>query len=327
MAKKFTLIDLFAGAGGLTWGFYKNNFNIKYTVEFWQPAVDTYNKNFKLDVTTKDITDQNVIDEIETNWQNKIDLVIGGFPCQGYSMAGKRNPDDPRNQLYKYTIKVIEKVKPKYFVLENVKGILSFKEKDGSLVIDKIIEILREKGYYSKFILLDATNFGVPQKRERVIFIGSSFENKEKVDQIIEKLSNFKTDKPKTVREAIEDLENVKELELFNHIFSKHSNEMIAKIQNTPQGKSVMKKYSDAYFRLDYDKPSRTVKENHGGVHVHPKLNRVLTPRELARLQSFPDDFEFLSSKSNVLKQIGNAVPPLMSFEIAKIVKRILKNE
>lgn len=122
-------------------------------------------------------------------------------------------------------------------------------------------------------------------------------------------------------------LENVKELELFNHTFSKHSNEMIAKIQNTPQSKSVMKKYSDAHFRLDYDKPSRTVKKNHDGVHVHPKLNIVLMPRELSRLQSFADDFEFLSSKSNAPKQIRNATPPLMSFEIAKTVKKVLKSQ
>lgn len=102
---------------------------------------------------------------------------------------------------------------------------------------------------------------------------------------------------------------------------------MIKKIKNTQPGKSAMKNFSDAFRRLHYDKPSYTVKENHGGVHIHPKLNRVLTPRELARLQSFPDSFIFKSNKNNILKQIGNAVPPKLAYEIAKIVKKEMDNE
>ncbi|WAM04722.1 DNA cytosine methyltransferase [Mycoplasmopsis cynos] len=99
---------------------------------------------------------------------------------------------------------------------------------------------------------------------------------------------------------------------------------MVEKIKNTPEGKSVMKGYSDAFRQRYYD---NTVKENHGGVHVHPKLNRVMTPRELARLQSFPDDFIFTSTKSNILKQIGNAVPPKLSSEIAKIIIEVFYND
>lgn len=316
------IIDLFAGCGGLTYGFWKNNFNIVETIEHWKPALDTYNFNFNKNETVKDITDPDVISNIEASFKDKIDIVIGGFPCQGYSMAGKRDPNDERNQLYKHTIDVIAKVRPKLFVLENVKGILSFKESDGVLVIDKIINKLSKIGYYSKYILLDASNFGVAQKRERVIFIGSKKSNKSSVDRVINMLSNVKN-KIRTVYDAIYDLKNRDEDKNFNHIFTNHTQQMLKKIENTPQGKSVMNGYSDAFRRQYYDKPSTTVKENHGGVHIHPELNRVMTPRELARLQSFPDEFIFSSTKSNILKQIGNAVPPKLSEEIVKIILEV----
>lgn len=320
MKKK--VIDLFCGCGGLTYGFYNNNFDIVESVEHWKPALDTYNLNYKKAETIKDITDPQVINDIEKKYKNDIEIVIGGFPCQGYSMAGKRDPNDHRNQLYKYTIDVINRVRPRIFVLENVKGILSFKESDGVLVIDRIKKYLSDIGYFSKFILLDCSNFGIPQKRERVIFIGALFSEADKVNEVMNQLNNKKLP-IKTVFDAISDLENVPENLEINHIFTKHTDEMIQKIKLTPQGKSAMSGYSDAFRRQYYDRPSTTVKENHGGVHVHPVLNRVMTPRELARLQSFPDGFIFTSTKSNILKQIGNAVPPKLSEEIVKIILEV----
>lgn len=189
MNKKYNLVDLFSGAGGLTLGFYENNFKILETIEFWDKALETYNFNFKTNVKPKDITNLEFLYEIK-NRNNKVDIIIGGFPCQGYSMAGKRCQDDPRNQLYKYTIKYIEELNPNYFVLENVKGILSFKEKDGILVIQKIKEQLNFLGYHCDHILLNANDFGVPQNRERVIFIGTR--DKNKTNNIINKLKIFK---------------------------------------------------------------------------------------------------------------------------------------
>ncbi len=135
-------------------------------------------------------------------------------------------------------------------------------------------------------------------------------------------LDNY-NEKVMNVYEAIFDLKDAPENIDFNHIFKKHKNDFIEKIKNTLVGKSPMKNYSDAFRRIDYHKPSPTVKENHGGVHIHPELHRVLTPRELARLQSFPDEFIFLGTKSNILKQIGNAVPPKLSEVIAKMIKEI----
>lgn len=317
--KKIKMIDLFSGAGGLTWGFFKNNFSPVETIEFCPKALDTYNYNFKTNALPQDVTDKNVINSITKKWKNNVDIIIGGFPCQGYSLAGKRNPDDPRNQLYKYTIEIIDKVKPKIFLLENVKGILSM---ENGRVIDKIIKSLKEKNYYCNFLLVNSQNFGVPQKRERIIFIGSSLKNKIKVDKILDLLSKH-IEKKITVMDSIGDLMNKKENFLPNHIFTNHTLEMIEKIKNTKQGESVYKNFSDGWRRLYENKPSPTVKENHGGVFIHPNLNRCLTPRELARLQSFPDDFIFRCNKSNTLKQIGNAVPPKMSYEIAKIIKKV----
>ncbi len=319
--KDIKMVDLFAGAGALTLGFVQNDFKILDTIEFWKPAVETYNFNFSTNIVPRDITDDDVRNELELKCKNKTNLVIGGFPCQGYSMAGKRDPDDQRNQLYKYTIDVIKRLQPEVFVLENVKGILSFKEKDGELVINKIINILKEQNYYARYILVDSSKFGVPQKRERVIFIGSK--DKNKVDLAIIEIAKH-NEKIKTVRDAISHLENQKmDSNIPNHIFSNHTTEMKERLSKLKEGESLYGNYSDAFKRIYYDKPSPTVKENHGGVHVHPVLNRVLTPKELALLQSFPDNFVFQGTKANILKQIGNAVPVKLSYEIAKIIKKV----
>lgn len=165
--KDIKMVDLFAGAGGLTLGFVQNDFKILDTIEFWKPAFETYNFNFSTNIVPRDITDDDVRNQLELKCKNKTNLVIGGFPCQGYPMAGKRDPDDQRNQLYKYTIDVIKRLQPEVFVLENVKGILSFKEKDGELVINKIINILKEQNYYARYILVDSSKFGVPQKKRK----------------------------------------------------------------------------------------------------------------------------------------------------------------
>ena len=319
--RNLNMIDLFSGAGGLTLGFIRQNFIPIETIENWIDAIKTYNFNFKTNVIPKDITDKQVIDHI-SKLDSITDVVIGGFPCQGFSMAGKRSQNDPRNKLYKYTIDVIIKSKPRVFVLENVKGILSYKEDDNISVIQKIKNLLDENGYYINYILLDASKFGVPQKRERVIFIGSQKENKKLVDLTIYNLKNTNL-KSKTVKDAILDLENIQNNKIANHTITNHSVEMKERLLKIPEGKSLYKDYSDAFRKLYYDKPAYTVKENHGGVHVHPTKGRVLTPRELARLQSFPDNFIFLGTKSSVLKQIGNAVPVDLAEIIAKNVRKI----
>ncbi|MGL4950985.1 MAG: DNA cytosine methyltransferase [Mycoplasma sp.] len=320
MKKEINFIDLFAGVGGLAYGFYKQGYNCLTTFEINQAALKTYNHNFKSNEKIKDITSEELKLKTQKDFEGKVNLIIGGFPCQGYSMAGKRSVVDPRNQLYKHTIEMIKLNQPDVFVLENVKGILSFKEEDGILVIDKIIQLLKDVGYYSEYILLNAKNFDVPQSRERVIFVGAK--DKNKVQEVIKILSEVKKPIP-TIYSKIHKFENIKEDFSINHIFPKHTQTMIDNISKLQSNESLYKNYKDAFRRLDYNGISPTVKENHGGVHIHPKLNRCLTPRELATLQSFPEDFIFQGSKSEILKQIGNAVPPNLSIEIAKIINKV----
>ena len=189
----------------------------------------------------------------------------------------------------------------------------------------QIIRKFNKLGYDVEFKLLNSANYGVPQRRERVIFIG-----KKKNGPVIypeqthsEKGGNGMK-KWASVKEAIGDLENKKENINFNHIFTSHKKDFEKRIKETCLGKSVFGSYSDSFFRAYPNMPSRTVKENHGGVFVHYKNNRVMTPRELARLQSFPDDFIFEGSKSQQLIQIGNAVPPVLAREVAKSVKKMI---
>ena len=195
----------------------------------------------------------------------------------------------------------------------------------------KLTDIIKKRfndiGYSVKMKLLNSANYGVPQKRERVIFIGTR--NDLNIDiNYPEETHNRDGNNGKlkwvSVKEAIDDLKDLPEDESIQQIYTKHNDKFIEKIEKTPQGKSVNPKYTEAFFRCDEDKPSNTVKENHGGVFIHYEKHRVMTPRELARLQSFPDDFIFKGSKSSMLVQLGNAVPCGLSSAIAKEVLNAL---
>ena len=195
----------------------------------------------------------------------------------------------------------------------------------------KLTDIIQNKfndiGYTVKMKLLNSANYGVPQKRQRVIFIGT------RSDVGIDVLFPTETHnrdgndgklKWVSVKEAIGDLKDIPEDKSIQQIYTNHTDKFIKKIENTPQGNSVNPKYTEAFFRCDEDKPSNTVKENHGGVFIHYEKNRVMTPRELARLQSFPDDFIFKGPKSSMLVQLGNAVPCGLSRAIAEEVMNSL---
>lgn len=199
-------------------------------------------------------------------------------------------------------------------------------------VTDKIVRRFKEIGYTVEFRTLNAADYGVPQKRERVIFIGT--QNGIPIEFPKPTHRPGKPEKPDlrapalapwiTVRQAIDDLKDAPEDAAWSHVCSRHKKEFIRRIHATPIGGNVFRGYSDAWYRSPPDEPSRTVKENHGGVFVHYEKDRVMTPRELARLQSFPDDFLFESSKSMVLKQIGNAVPPLLGKAIGQALLKML---
>lgn len=388
----YKVLDLFAGCGGLSKGFELAGFNIVAGNDILDHAGETYKRNHP---NTKfflgDITDEEMKKQIISYMKEKgCDVIIGGPPCQAYSMAGLRDPNDPRGRLFEEYVEIVKELQPKVFVMENVKGILTIKHDRDNLtdeekkelgelrnaekeradllllrkqhknnpekyryteadekrleeikeevkrlknhlgdyqekVTDKIVKRFNELGYDVKFKLLNSANYGVPQKRERVIFIGKKKNGKithpepthsENGDNGLKKWVSIK--------EAIGDLEDKKEDINFNHIITNHNEEFTEKINNTPIGKSVFGNYSDAFFKAYPDQPSRTVKENHGGVFVHYKHNRVMTPRELARLQSFPDDFIFEGSKSKQLVQIGNAVPVGLAKAIAEHIKKLI---
>jgi site-specific DNA-cytosine methylase len=390
--KKYKVLDLFAGCGGLSKGFEQAGFNIIGANEFWGPAGETYMKNHPETIFVPgDVTLDETKQQIYNIFENKkCDVLTGGPPCQGFSTAGLRDPDDPRGRLFEDYVEIVEKLQPKIFVMENVKGILTMehdredlseeetkdfesyklleKERAGLVLLrkksknnpekfkwgssemmqldqvrkdlrlqmkdtmqfrekitDQILRRFKKIGYNVKFKLLTASDFGVPQKRQRVIFIGTKFPIEIKHPEPTHSKDGVNLPIWNTVRNAIDDLSDKPEDISFNHIITTHGPEFLEKIRNTKIGSSVFGGYADAFFRNQPDEPSRTVKENHGGVLVHYKNNRVMTPRELARLQSFPDDFIFASSKSNILKQIGNAVPVGLANAIGEAVSDMLK--
>ncbi len=389
MTKNIKCFELFAGCGGLGYGFHKEGFNIVACNELDDKIADSYKENFKnTNVIVGDITKKEIKDKIYDQFNNlECDVILGGPPCVAYSMAGSRNSRDPRGQLFKDYVEIVKHLKPKVFIMENVKGILTILHDKNNLTIEEkkiadeyydlelkkldlqkkkktenkdeikekiknnlnelnkkiktynkkihmfrrnvtdiIKESLGELGYNIEMKLLNSADFGVPQRRERVIFIGVRKDINKKItypNTTHNKEGNDNKKKWVSVREAIDDLKDNEPNEKLHQIYTSHSESFLTKIKNTKIGKSVNPKYTEAFFRCYPDLPSNTVKENHGGVFIHYEKDRVMTPRELARLQSFPDDFIFKGSKTNVLLQLGNAVPCGLSQAIAKEIKKI----
>lgn len=317
----YNFIDLFSGAGGLSCGLTMAGFTPIASIEIMPEAVKTYKynfidvKGFDEKVETRDIREQSVKNNLYKDIGNKhIHLIAGGFPCQGFSLSGNRVATDERNSLYLEMLEIVEHIKPDYIVMENVEGLRSML--DGKIE-EKIISDYKDIGYDINVTILNSADYGVAQSRRRVIFIGNRINGKNYHPKPFVK-------KYKTLGEEIERFMDMHEDKSINHIFTRHSEEMKKKIQNTSEGNSLYGNYSDAWKKSPWDKPSCTVKENHGGVNLHPKLPRVLTPRELAALQSFPDDFIFKGAKKWQLVQIGNAVPPLLGKAIGISVKKAL---
>ena len=300
-----TVLDLFSGCGGFSLGFIQAGYEVVGFVEMWKPAIETYKlnhpnaKHLGYDITK--IKNEEILE-----YKNKIDVIIGGPPCQGFSMAGNRNKNDKRNQLYKEFLRFIEIIQPKTVIIENVKGILSMKDYDNEMIINKIIHKLIKLGYSVCYKVLKASDYGVPQIRERVIIIAK------KLNLFPENLNVNKT-----VLEAIQDLPS-ENRNINGHLFLKTTQEKLDRIKLLKQGEKLSSKFNLCTQRLYSDKQSPTVTTKN--LFIHPIYNRYLTARELARLQSFPDDFIFTGSKTSMVKQIGNAVPPKLGKEIANSI-------
>lgn len=363
---KQKVIDLFAGCGGFSTGFIQAGFEITKAVEYDKMIAKSYKENHPH--TKMFAEDIGNVDNEQFFKKGEADLIIGGPPCQGFSMAGARIrkngfQEDPRNYLFKHYLNIVKIVSPKYFIFENVKGILT---RSNGEIFKEIIKAFSNSDnfngdkYYISYKIVKAIEVGIPQKRERVIIFGSK--NKD-IDfnffyhQAYEKLKIERPDflKDVTVWEAISnlpeandngkiknpksktnyqkyletDLETINNHTKTNH--SKKSLERMAKIKSGENWTSLNEKinsvHSGAYGRLSKNEPAPTITTRFdtpsGGRFIHPVKNRTLTPREAARIQSFPDNFNFIGSKSSICTQIGNAVPPKLAFFIACIIKEI----
>lgn len=313
-----TFVDLFCGAGGLSKGLELAGLEGICGLDWFNEAGQTYEHNFGHPFVNGDIKLQEIKQKFYDTVQQRLNgrhlsLVAGGFPCQGFSMAGNRIVDDPRNSLYLELIEIVKNTQPDFVLCENVKGLRSML--DGK-VEKKILEDFRNIGYEMNVTVLCAADYYTPQKRERVIFIGNRIGAKNYHPMPI-----LAPDSYVTTGAAIADLMDHPLDKKFNHVPTKHRPDMIKRMMELKEGESLYSGYSDAWKKCPWNEASCTIKENHGGVNIHPKLPRVLTAREMARLQSFPDDFIFMGPKNKQLVQIGNAVPPLLGKAIGLAIR------
>ena len=317
--KKYTLVSLFAGCGGLDLGFTggfevlnkkytKRNFDLIWANDFEKNACLTFSKYFNKEIVCADIVEVlkgNYPDLSATLMPKKADVVIGGFPCQDFSLAGKRRGfNSKRGNLYQSMVETVRRLEPALFIAENVKGLLSM---NGGDAIETIKKDFAELGYNVEYKLFHVADYGVPQNRERVIIVGTS--KKKKMPPFVFPKPTHTKDKWVSVGEAIKDLEKIEENNFPNHSWSR------AKMFEGTQGNSIIKK----------DKIAPTMRaEHHGNIEWHWNKKRRLSAREAARIQTFPDDFIFYPSTSSAYKQIGNAVPPVFGWHIAKAVEDYL---
>ena len=341
---RMTVLDLFCGCGGLSLGFEMAGFQVKLAIDNWEDALVTFRYNHQNSQTFNgDLLDLSPADMKKRVNLSHIDVIIGGPPCQGFSVAGKRIIDDDRNKLYKSFVRFVEYFHPKAFVMENVPNILSI---GGGAVKEAILKDFENLGYTVSYKVLMASDYGVPQNRRRAIFVGlkdKTFDFPKKTIEI-----------PITTKEALSDLPEgsiddgepypvsplsvyqrmmrQKEKGLFNHQISIHTEETRRIIAMVPDGGNYkdlpesmwsLRKVHIAWTRMNSQKPCFTIDTGHRH-HFHYLFNRIPTVRESARIQSFPDDFIFLGSKTSQYKQVGNAVPPYMSFALAKQIVNYL---
>lgn len=329
---KYKYIDLFSGAGGMSLGFDKANFENVLAVEYDECFASTYKYNFpEHNLRVGDIKNISNEEIKQLIGDNKIDVIIGGPPCQGFSIAGKigRNfIDDERNKLFKEFVRFVDVIKPKMFVMENVAAL---KTHNKGKTIDEIVTEFKKVGYSVKYDVLNAVNFGVPQQRRRIFIIGTLkeknvFEFPDECKEVI------------TVEEALKGLPKLKSGEtssIPNHNAMKHSEQMLEKMSYVKDGgnrqdipEEIRPKSGDIrkYIRYNSKEPSICITGDMRKV-FHYEQNRALTGRELARIQTFPDEFIFQGNAGKVQQQIGNAVPPKLAFQIANSIRKVLDNE
>lgn len=345
----FNVLDLFCGCGGLSYGFESAGYNIVLGIDNDSKALETFELNHKgAKSICGDITVIHSVDIDAVTDGKKIDVIIGGPPCQGMSLSGPRKFDDPRNKLYLSYIRLVEEIKPKAFVIENVPGLVSL---FGGQIKNSIIQRLSELGYTVSYKILCSADYGVPQSRRRVVFVGlknSVFEypapSKTQVTcemalsdlpPLTDSIGSDSQDYQTPASNDYQRLMRLRSSVVKNHIAAVHSQKVQNIISLVPDGgnyKDLPEHYRSsrnfhvAWTRFNSQKPAPTIDTGHRH-HFHYKYNRVPTVRECARLQSFPDDFVFLGNKTQQFRQVGNAVPPLMAQAIAEQLKKYLTED
>lgn len=349
------VIDLFAGVGGLSLGFEQRGFEVLLANEYDSSIAESYRVNHqKTKMVVGDIVKLDR-EKVFSPFIGKIDVIIGGPPCQGFSQKGKRKSiNDDRNFLFKYFFSVVELVKPKYFVMENVPNLLSAEK---GYFRKEIYDLFDSLGYTLNSGVLNAADYGIPQNRRRAVIIGKL--GRAPVELPISNL------KETTIWDAISDLAYLNSSEgeeetdyrfapkseyqkllrknsksLKNHIATNHSKIALERLKLIPPngGRDSLPKehltksvYSGTWTRMRKDEKSVTITTRFdtpsSGKFTHPYLNRAITVREAARIQSFPDDFVFIGPKTSQMKQVGNAVPPMLANQIAKAIQSDARRE
>ncbi len=350
---KPTVVDLFCGCGGLSYGLQMAGFHICLGVDIWEDSLNTFKENHTnseiLKANVSSLTPDRIVEIARVK---KIDLIVGGPPCQGFSLSGPRNFYDERNVLYLEFLRIVKTVSPKAFLIENVPGLAGL---FGGQVKERIIAEFAQIGYNVRAQILNASDFGVPQNRKRIFFVGVksetefSFPTPTNFDSLQDRFpfSENKLIRPKVnVWDAISDLPLLEDeigadempytesatteyqiqmrdrsACIRNHVGTNHAAETRRIISLVPEGgnyKSLppelrnTRNFHVAWTRMDRSKPAPTIDTGHRH-HFHPVVNRVPTVRESGRLQSFPDRFTFLGNKTSQYKQVGNGVPPKLA--------------
>lgn len=375
------IVDLFSGAGGLTFGFYynlidgkfarNNNCDIVFANEYDRAAAQAFVANFPdINMINRDIKELTREEVLGLIGDEEVDLIIGGPPCQSYSYVGRRIYDD-KAKLYNEYYRMLSIIRPRMFLFENVKGMLSMKDDKGRLIINEIenkfANINENLGYNITYKVLDSVNYGVPQHRERVFIIG--IRNDTDLEWDFDDLTI--EDGEITLEEAISDFPEIASGEEINnygnnepineyqklmrgdtdeltcHFLATYGDKIQTIMNHVIQGEGkdyinqlvdegvleeqyrLTSGYKNTYGRLYSDRPCTTITHNmstpSGLRCIHYEQNRALTPREGARIQSFPDWFQFRGNKSEIKTQIGNAVPPLLAMKFSERLAEILE--
>lgn len=326
--RELNVASFFTGAGGLDIGFHEVGFNIVFATDIMKHAKSTFNRNFKkVPYIEKDINLFTKEEMMKLTNGKQIDVVIGGPPCQGFSNMGNKNSADPRNYLFKSYANAIKWLNPTSFIFENVKGIRTMFE---GRFFEKVVNDFLDIGYNIHYSLLDTSNYGVPQKRQRVIIYGSKIGSKFYFP-VHENSSFGKLKAYKNVGKAIMNLVG-KENIFPNHIPLNHSEIVTRRYELIPEGGKLpkpedlpedirRKNFGNTYTRLSRFEFSSTIVPGNNALPVHPTLNRSMTPREAARIQTFPDTYIFEGDRRSQCIQVGNAVPPLFAAKLADVVK------